>query len=66
MLSLQSTYALAFCATGALVLAVSQYQIKQPHIGKVPLISPRGKHVIGLLCVIIGALIFAAQLMLRR
>jgi hypothetical protein len=45
---------------------VSQYQIKQPHIGKVPLISPRGKHVIGLLCVIIGALIFAAQLMLRR
>jgi hypothetical protein len=66
MLSLQSTYALTFCATGALVLAVSHYQIKQPHIGKVPLVSPRGKHVIGLLCIIIGALIFAAQLMLRR
>jgi hypothetical protein len=66
MLSLQSTYALAFCATGALVLAVSQYQIKQPHIGKVPLISPRGKHVIGLLCVIIGVLILATQFMLRR
>ena len=66
MLSLQSSYALAFCATGALVVAISQYQIKQPHLGKVPLMSPRGKHVIGLLCIIIGGMIFAAQLLLRR
>lgn len=66
MLSLQSSYALAFCATGALVVAISQYQIKQPHLGKVPLMSPRGKHVIGLLCIIIGVMIFAAQLLLRR
>jgi len=66
MLSLQSTDALAFCASGALVLAIARYQIGQPHIGKVPLVSARGKHVIGLLCVIIGILIFLAQLLLRR
>jgi hypothetical protein len=51
---------------GAIVLAVAHYQVKHHQIGKVRLLSPRAKHVIGLLGIIIGVLIFAAQLMLRR
>ena len=66
MQSTQSAFAIAFCAMGAIVLAVAHYQMKRQHIGKVPLISARAKHVIGLLGIIIGVLIFAAQLMLRR
>jgi hypothetical protein len=62
----QSAFAIAFCAMGAIVLAVAHYQVKHHQIGKVQLISPRAKHVIGLLGIIIGVLIFAAQLMLRR
>jgi hypothetical protein len=57
---------MAFCAAGALAVTVAHYQINRPHIGKVPLISARGKHVIGLLCIIIGLLILASQLILRR
>jgi hypothetical protein len=66
MQSTQSAFAIGFCAMGAIVLAVGHYQVKHHQIGKVPLISPRAKHVIGLLGIIIGVLIFAAQLMLRR
>jgi hypothetical protein len=51
---------------GALILAIAHYQTKHHQIGKVRLISPTAKHVIGLLDIIIGALIFAAQVMLRR
>jgi hypothetical protein len=66
MQSTQSAVAIAFCAMGAIVLAVSHYQMKHAQIGKVALISPRAKHVIGLLGIIIGVLILAAQLMLGR
>ena len=66
MQSTQSAVAIAFCAMGALVLGVAHYQMKRGHVGKVPLISARAKHVIGLLAIIIGVLIFAAELMLRR
>jgi hypothetical protein len=66
MQSTQSAFAIAFCVVGALVLAVAHYQIKHHQIGKVRLISPTAKHVIGLLCIIIGVLIFAAQLILLR
>ena len=66
MQSTQSAFAIAFCAVGGIVLAVGHYQMKRQQIGKVPLVSPRAKHVIGLLGIIIGVLIFAAQLMLRR
>jgi hypothetical protein len=66
MQSPQSIIAIAFCATGALVLVVTHYQMKHYQIGKVPLISLRAKHTIGLLCVIVGVLILVAQLILRR
>jgi hypothetical protein len=66
MQSTQSAFAIGFCSVGALILAIAHYQTKRQQIGKVRLISPRGKHVIVLLGIIIGALIFAAQVMLRR
>jgi hypothetical protein len=64
MQSTQSAFAIAFCAVGAVGLAVAHYQMKRHQIGKVRLISPTAKHVIGLLGIIIGVLIFAAELML--
>jgi hypothetical protein len=66
MQSTQSAFAIAFCVAGAIVLVVAHYQTKHKQVGKVPLISARAKHVIGLLGIIIGVLIFAAELMLRR
>ena len=66
MPSTQSAYAIAFCALGALALVVAQYQGKRQQIGKVQLISPRGKHTAGLVFVVIGVLIFAAKLMTYR
>ena len=62
----QSGTAIAFCTTGMLILAIAHYQLQRRRIGEVPLISPRAKHTIGLLLVIIGVLIFAAQLLLKR
>ncbi len=62
----QSTIAIAFGVIGALVLVLSRYEMRNHQIGKVYLISARAKHVIGLLFIIIGALIFAAELIVRR
>jgi TRAP-type mannitol/chloroaromatic compound transport system permease large subunit len=62
----QSTVAIAFGAIGALVLVLAHYEMRNSEIGKVYLISARAKHVIGLLFIIIGALIFAAELIVRR
>jgi hypothetical protein len=62
----QTGTAIAFCPVGVLVLVVAHYEMRQRKLGQVPLISSRAKHTIGLLLVIIGALIFAAQLILRR
>jgi hypothetical protein len=66
MPSTQSAYAIAFCALGTLALVVAQYQGKRQEIGKVQLISPRGKHAAGLVFIVIGVLIFAAKLMIHR
>ena len=38
--SIQTIYAIAFCAAGALTLAAARYQVKHYQIGKVQLISP--------------------------
>jgi hypothetical protein len=65
MLSIQSIYGIAFCTIGALVLIVAYYQAQRFQIGKVPLVSLRAKHVIGIFCIIIGALILIAKLILR-
>ena len=64
--SIQSIYAIAFCAAGALTLAVSHYQVKHYQIGKVQFISPRANHAIGLVCLLIGVLIFSGQFLVRN
>ena len=66
MPSTQTVYAIAFCALGALALVVAEYQGKRQQIGKVQLISPRGKHTAGLVFVVIGVLILTAKLMTYR
>jgi hypothetical protein len=57
----QTIYAFALCAAGAFVLTVSHYQVGRREIGKVWLISPRAKHLLGLVCIIIGFVFFAGQ-----
>jgi hypothetical protein len=64
--SIQSIYAIAFCAAGALILAVAHYQVKHHQIGKVQLISPRAKHAIGLVSLVIGVLIFSGHFLIRQ
>jgi hypothetical protein len=62
----QTGTAIAFCAVGVLVLVFAHYEMQHRQFGKVPLISSRAKHTVGLLLIIIGALIFAAELIVRR
>src|SRR5262249_24802364 len=64
--SIQTIYAIAFCAAGALTLAAARYQVKHYQIGKVQLISPRANHTIGLVCLVIGVLIFSGQFFTRH
>jgi hypothetical protein len=66
MPSIQAIYATVFCATGALALAVAHYQVERREIGKVRLISPRAKHLLGLVCIVIGLLFFVGQFIHRR
>jgi len=62
----QTGAAIAFCAVGVLVQIFAHYEMRKRQLGKVPIISSRAKHTIGLLLVIIGPLIFAAELIVRR
>jgi drug/metabolite transporter (DMT)-like permease len=62
----QSTIAIVFIAAGALILVLAHYETRNRQIGKVYVISARAKHVIGLLFIILGALVFAAELIVRR
>ena len=64
--SIQTIYAIAFCAAGALTLAAARYQVKHYQIGKVQIISPRANHTIGLVCLLIGVLIFSGQFFTRH
>jgi len=64
--SIQSIYAIAFCAAGALILTFAHYQVRRYQVGKVQLISPRANHAIGLVCLVIGVLIFSGQFLIRQ
>jgi hypothetical protein len=66
VLSVQAAYATGFWAVRALALAISHYQVKHRQIGKVRLVSPRAKHAIGLVFLLIGGLIFAGQFFTHR
>jgi hypothetical protein len=62
----QTIYALMLCAAGGFAIAVSHYQVERREIGKVQLISPRGKHLIGLLCVFVAIVLFVGQFVMHR
>jgi hypothetical protein len=64
--SIQTIYAISFCAVGAVALGVAHYQVGRHEIGKVRLISPRAKHTIGLVCIVVGFVFFAGQFIIRR
>jgi hypothetical protein len=66
MPSPQSAYAIALCTAGVFAVAVARYQIMTHQIGKVRLVSPRAKHLTGLVCILFGVLMLATQLMAHR
>jgi hypothetical protein len=61
MQSAQTIAAAVFGLAGASIFAVGKYQKANHVIGKVPLLSARGKHVIGLILLFLGLLIFLSQ-----
>ena len=66
LFSIQTIYSIALCAAGTLTLAVAHYQVERREIGKVRLISPHAKHLLGLVCIVIGLLFFVGQFIHRR
>jgi hypothetical protein len=49
------------CAAGALIIAVGTRQLRVRDISRLPIISPRGKHVLGLFLILVGIVIFFSQ-----
>jgi hypothetical protein len=61
MQSAQTIAAAVFGLAGASIFAVGKYQKANHVIGKVPLLSARGKHAIGLVLLFLGVMIFLSQ-----
>jgi hypothetical protein len=66
MYSIQTIVAGVLCVLGAPMMLVARHQRHNRDIGKVPLISWRAKHVIGLLMLIFSILIFLSQFIAPR
>ena len=58
---LESTLAIAFCAVGTAVIVVGNRQFKMRDINRIPIVSPRAKHVIGILLILVAILVFLSQ-----
>ena len=58
---LQTSLSIAMCAAGALIVAIGTRQLRAPDITRLPIISPRGKHVLGLFLILVGVVIFFSQ-----
>jgi hypothetical protein len=59
--SLQSMLSLAFCAMGAAIIVIGNRQFRIRDINKIPLVSPRGKHVIGIFLILVAIVVFISQ-----
>jgi len=59
--SLQSMLSLAFCAMGAVIIVIGNRQFRIRNINNIPLVSPRGKHVIGIFLIIVAVVVFISQ-----
>jgi hypothetical protein len=58
---LESTLAIAFCAAGTAAIVVGNRQSKMRDINRIPIVSPRAKHVIGILLILVAILVFLSQ-----
>jgi len=66
MQPIQTSLTIALCAMGAFIIIIGTRQENALDINKIPIVSPRAKHAIGILLVLIGVLIFLSQLIVRR
>ena len=64
--STQTILAAILCVLGALVMLVARHQQHNHDIRKVPIVSWRAKHVVGLLLLIFSILIFLSQFIAPR
>jgi hypothetical protein len=59
--SVQSMLSVAFCAVGAVIIAVGNRQFRIRDINKIPIVSPRAKHVIGIFLILVAVVLFVSQ-----
>jgi hypothetical protein len=62
--SLESILSVAFCAVGAIIILVGNRQFRIRDINRIPIISPRAKHVMGILLILVAIVIFLSQFVL--
>jgi hypothetical protein len=58
---LQTSLTIAMCAAGALIVAIGTRQLRVRDVTRLPIISPRGKHVLGIFLILVGIVIFFSQ-----
>jgi hypothetical protein len=59
--SLQSMLSVAFCAVGAVIIVIGNRQFRIRDIDRIPIISPRAKHVIGIFLILVAVVVFVSQ-----
>ena len=50
---------------GAVMLLISVYQDRNPPVGIARIVSPRAKHLIGMLCLLFAFFVFVSQFVAR-
>jgi hypothetical protein len=62
----QTVTASAFCMIGCFTIVLGNHQVKNYNISRIPMLSTRAKHAIGILMIMIGVLVFLSQFIDRR
>jgi hypothetical protein len=62
---IQTLLTIALCAAGALMIIIGTRQENARNINRIAIVSPRAKHAIGILLVLIGVIIFLSQFIVR-
>ncbi|HEU0216221.1 MAG TPA: hypothetical protein VFQ90_06150 [Stellaceae bacterium] len=59
--SAQTVTATAFCMIGSFTILLGNHQVRNYNISRIPMLSTRAKHAIGILLILIGVLVFLSQ-----
>jgi len=62
----QSITTVVLVIAGSIMLLISVYQNRKPSIGIARIVSPRAKHLMGMLCLLFAFFVFLSQFVARQ